>query len=207
MDHHLGYEPYERSDNSNSRNGRKSKVVRSKYGEFTVDVPQDRESTFEPEIVKKRQKDISGIDEKIIAMYTKGLTTRQISEQIDGIYCFEVSESFISNVTDKILQDIDDWQRRPLCEIYPIVFIDAVHFSVREENIIKKLAAYVILGIGLDGKKEVIGLQIGQNESSKFWSGVLNELKNRGVKDEAIEKLKILNRYHENDSGFIFLYQ
>lgn len=148
-----------------------------------MDVPQDRESTFEPEIIKKRQKDISGIDEKIIAMYTKGLTTRQISEQIEDIYGFEVSEGFISDVTDKILQDIDDWQRRPLCEIYPIVFIDAVHFSVREENIIKKLAAYVILGIGLDGKKEVIGLQIGQNESSKFWLGVLNELKNRGVKD------------------------
>jgi len=183
MDHHLGYEPYERSDNSNSRNGRKSKNVRSKYGEFNIDVPQDRDSTFEPEIVKKRQKDISGIDEKIIAMYSKGLTTRQISDQIEDIYGFEVSESFVSDVTDKILQDIDDWQHRPLGEVYPIVFIDAVHFSVREENIIKKLAAYVILGIGLDGKKEVIGLQIGQNESSKFWLGVLNELKNRGVKD------------------------
>jgi putative transposase len=183
MDHHLGYEPYERSDSTNARNGRKSKNVRSKYGEFTVTVPQDRESSFDPEIVKKRQKDISGIDEKIIAMYAKGLTTRQISDQIEDIYGFEVSEGFVSDVTDKILQDIDDWQRRPLEEVYPIVFIDAVHFSVREENIIKKLAAYVILGIGLDGKKEVIGLQIGQNESSKFWLGFLNELKNRGVKD------------------------
>lgn len=183
MDHHLGYEPYERSDNSNARNGRKSKNIRSSYGEFTINVPQDRESSFEPEIVKKRQKDISGIDKKIIAMYAKGLTTRQISDQIEDIYGFEISEGFVSNVTDKILQDIDDWQRRPLDDIYPIVFIDAVHFSVREENIIKKLAAYVILGIGLGGKKEVIGLQIGQNESSKFWLGVLNELKNRGVKD------------------------
>lgn len=183
MDQHLGYEPYERSDNSNARNGRKSKNVRSKYGKLSINVPQDRYSTFEPEIVKKRQKDISGIDEKIIAMYAKGLTTRQISDQIEDIYGFEVSESFVSDVTDKILQDIDDWQRRPLDEIYPIVFIDAVHFSVREENMVKKLAAYVILGIGIDGKKEVIGLQIGQNESSKFWLGVLNELKNRGVKD------------------------
>ena len=183
MDHHLGYEPYERSENSNARNGRKRKMVRSKYGELTVNVPQDRESSFEPEIVKKRQKDISGIDEKIIAMYAKGLTTRQISEQIEDIYGFEVSEGFVSDVTDKILQDIDDWQRRPLGEVYPIVFIDAVHFAVREENIIKKLAAYVILGIGLDGVKEVIGLRIGQNESSKFWLGALNELKNRGVKD------------------------
>jgi len=183
MDHHLGYKPYERSENLNARNGRKSKNVRSKYGEFTVNVPQDRESSFEPEIVKKRQKDILGIDEKIIAMYAKGLTTRQISDQIEDIYGFEVSEGFVSDVTDKILQDIDDWQRRPLEEVYPIIFIDAVHFSVREENIIKKHAAYVILGVGLDGKKEVIGLQIGQNESSKFWLGVLNEIKNRGVKD------------------------
>lgn len=183
MDHHLGYKPYERSENSNARNGRKSKSVRSSYGEFSVGVPQDRESTFEPKIIKKRQKDISEIDRKIISMYAKGLTTRQISEQIEDIYGFEVSEGFISDVTDKILQDIEDWQKRPLDEIYPIVFIDAVHFSVREENIIKKLAAYVILGIGLDGKKEVIGLQIGQNESSKLWLAVLNEMKNRGVKD------------------------
>ncbi|MFL0198746.1 transposase [Clostridium sp. WILCCON 0269] len=143
MDQHLGYEPYERSDNSNARNGRKSKNVRSKYGKLSINVPQDRYSTFEPEIVKKRQKDISGIDEKIIAMYAKGLTTRQISDQIEDIYGFEVSESFVSDVTDKILQDIDDWQRRPLGEIYPIVFIDTVHFSVREENMVKKLAADV----------------------------------------------------------------
>lgn len=183
MDHHLGYAKSERSSNSNSRNGTKSKGIRSSYGAFNIDVPQDRESSFEPQIVKKRQKDISEIDQKIIAMYTKGLTTRQISEQIDDIYGFEVSEGFISDIADKILGEIDDWQRRPLAEIYPIVFIDAVHFSVREENIIKKLAAYVILAIGLDGKKEVISLSIGQNESSKFWLATLNDLKNRGVRD------------------------
>lgn len=183
MDHHLGYGKSERSMNSNSRNGTKSKEIRSGYGAFNIDVPQDRESNFDPQIVKKRQKDISGIDQKIIAMYAKGLTTRQISEQIEDIYGFEVSEGFVSDVTDKILSEIDDWQRRPLAEIYPIVFIDAVHFSVREENIIKKLAAYVILAIGLDGRKEVISLSIGQNESSKFWLGMLNDLKNRGVKD------------------------
>lgn len=183
MDHHLGYKSYERNENSNARNGKKTKSVRSHYGEFGVDVPQDRESSFEPMVVKKRQKDISEIDQKIISMYARGLTTRQISDQIEEIYGFEVSEGFVSDVTDKILQDIDDWQRRPLAEIYPIVFIDAVHFSVREENIVKKLAAYVILGIGMDGKKEVLSLTIGQNESSKFWLGTLNDLKNRGVKD------------------------
>jgi putative transposase len=183
MDDHLGYKSYERSDNSNSRNGSKTKSIRSKYGEFPLEVPQDRESTFEPAIVKKRQKDISGIDDKIIAMYAKGLTTRQISEQIEDIYGFECSEGFISDVTDKILQEIDDWQRRPLDEIYPVIFIDAVHFSVREDNVIKKRAAYVMLAITLSGKKEVINLQIGENESSKYWLGILNDLKNRGVKD------------------------
>lgn len=177
MDEHLGYRNYERSENSNSRNGTKAKMVRSKYGEFPVDVPQDRESSFEPAVVKKRQKDISGIDDKIIAMYAKGLTTRQISEQIEDIYGFECSEGFISDVTDKILQEIDDWQHRPLDEIYPVVFIDAVHFSAREDNVIKKRAAYVMLAITLSGKKEVINLQIGENESSKYWLGVNSHIK------------------------------
>lgn len=183
MDEYLGYESYERSDNDNYRNGTKKKRVRGNYGEFEIDVPQDRNSTFEPQVVSKRQKDISDIDSKIISMYARGLTTRQISEQIEEIYGFECSEGFISNVTDKILQEIADWQNRPLDEIYPIMFIDAVHFSVREDHIIKKLAAYVILGITMDGRKDVISLQVGENESAKYWLGVLNDLKNRGVKD------------------------
>ena len=183
MDEHLGYESYERSNNPNYRNGTKTKTVRGNFGEIELAVPQDRDSTFEPKIVKKRQKDISDIDQKIISMYVRGLTTRQISEQIEELYGFECSEGFISDVTDKILQDITDWQNRPLDDIYPILFIDAVHFSVREDHIIKKLAAYVILGVTLDGRKDVISLQIGENESSKYWLGVLNDLKNRGVKD------------------------
>lgn len=183
MDEHLGYESYERRNNPNYRNGTKTKTVRGNLGEIELAVPQDRDSTFEPKIVKKRQKDISDIDQKIISMYVRGLTTRQISEQIEELYGFECSEGFISDVTDKILQDITDWQNRPLDDIYPILFIDAVHFSVREDHIIKKLAAYVILGVTLDGRKDVISLQIGENESSKYWLGVLNDLKNRGVKD------------------------
>lgn len=183
MDEHLGYESYERSSNDNYRNGTKRKKVRSNYGEFEIDVPQDRNSSFEPQVVKKRQKDISEIDQKIISMYVRELTTRQISEQIEEIYGFECSESFISDVTDKVLQDIEDWQNRPLDDIYPILFIDAVHFSVRDDNIIRKLAAYVIMGINCDGMKDVISLEIGENESSKYWLGVLNSLKNRGVKD------------------------
>lgn len=183
MDEHLGYQPYERSENSNARNGRKSKSIRSKYGEMEIDVPQDRDSSFEPQIVRKHQKDISNIEDKIISMYAKGMSTRQISEQVNDIYGFEVSEGLVSDITNKLLPEIEEWQQRPLSAIYPVVFIDAVHFSVRENNVIKKLAAYVILGINEDGRKEVLSLQIGQNESSKYWLGVLNELKNRGVKD------------------------
>ena len=183
MDEHLGYKNYERNDNNNYRNGTKKKTLRSNYGEFEIDVPQDRQSSFEPEVVKKRQKDISNIDQKIISMYAKGMTTRQIAEQMEEIYGFECSESFISNVTDKIIGEIEDWQKRPLDEVYPIVFIDAVHFSVREDNRIKKLAAYVILGYSKDGMKEILSLEIGENESSKYWLGVLNNLKNRGIKD------------------------
>ena len=129
---------------------------------MNLSVPQDRESSFDPKIVPKRQKEIS---------------------QIEDIYGFEVSQSFVSNVTNKILPDIMEWQNRPLSTLHPIVFIDAVHFSVRDDKMIRKLAAYVVLGINQDGYIEVLGLYIGQNERSKYWLGILNELKNRGVKD------------------------
>jgi len=183
MDEHLGYGKSERYDSDDYRNGYKPKTVKSSYGQFNIEVPQDRKSTFEPQIVKKRQKDISDIDQKIISMYAKGMTTRQISETIEDIYGFETSESFISDVTDKILPQINDWQNRPLDEVYPILYIDAIHYSVRDNGVIKKLAAYVILGINTEGKKEVLTIQVGDNESSKYWLSVLNELKNRGVKD------------------------
>lgn len=183
MTEHLGYDPYERSENINSRNGKKSKTIKSKYGESLIDVPQDREGTFEPKIVKKRQKDISGIEDKIISMYAKGMTTRQISEQIEDIYGFEVSEGLVSDITDKLLPQIEEWQQRPLDEIYPVIFIDAIHFSVRDNGIIRKKVAYIILGINENGKKEVLSIEIGDNESSKYWLGILNSLKNRGLKD------------------------
>lgn len=183
MDDHLGYQKSERSDSDDYRNGYKSKRVISSYGSMDIDVPQDRKSTFEPQVVKKRQKDISDIDQKIISMYAKGMTTRQISETIEDIYGFETSEGFISDVTDKILPQIEDWQNRPLDEVYPILYIDAIHYSVRDNRVIRKLAAYVILGINTEGKKEVLSITVGDNESSKYWLSVLNELKNRGVKD------------------------
>ena len=147
MDEHLGYGRSERSDSDDYRNGYKPKRINSSFGSMDIQVPQDRKSTFEPQVVRKRQ------------------------------------EGFISDVTDKILPQIEDWQNRPLEEVYPVVYIDAIHYSVREDGVIRKLAAYVILGLTLEGKKEVLSIQIGENESSKYWLCVLNELKNRGVKD------------------------
>ena len=183
MDEHLGYEKSERSDSDDYRNGYKAKRINSSYGSMDIKVPQDRRSTFEPQVVKKRQKDISDIDQKIISMYAKGMTTRQISDTLEDIYGFEASEGFISDVTDKIIPPIEDWQNRPLSEVYPVLFIDAIHYSVRDNGIIRKLAAYVVLGINQDGRKEVLTIEVGENESSKYWLSVLNSLKNRGVKD------------------------
>ena len=183
LDEHLGYDEYERSDNPDYRNGVKRKKLRSSYGEIPIDVPQDRDGDFEPQIVQKRQKDISAIEKEIIAMSAKGMTTRQISDIIEDIYGFEVSESMVTAVTNKILPQIEEWQQRPLSAVYPIVFIDAIHFSVRDEHIVKKIAAYIILGINDEGKKEVLSITVGENESAKYWLGVLNDLKNRGVHD------------------------
>lgn len=186
MDEHLGYgksQRVDRSEHTDYRNGTKQKQVNTSYGSMTIDVPQDRDSTYEPQIVKKRQKDISSIDQKIISMYAKGMTTRQISDTLMDIYGFEASESFISDVTDKLLPQIEEWQNRPLDEIYPVVYIDAIHYSVRDNNVIRKLAAYVILGINLEGRKEVLTIEVGQTESAKYWLSVLNALKNRGVHD------------------------
>lgn len=190
MDDHLGYAKSKRieteEENRNYRNGHKSKQVNSSYGSIEIDVPQDRSSTFTPQVVKKRQKDISDIDQKIISMYAKGMTTRQISETIQDIYGFETSEGFISDVTDKILPQIEEWQTRPLDDVYPVLFIDAIHYSVRDSGVIKKLAAYVILGINIEGRKEVLSIEVGDNESSKYWLASMNNLKNRGLKDVLI---------------------
>lgn len=186
MEEHLGYEKSERSNSDDARNGYKSKQVKSSFGNFAIQVPQDRKSTFEPTIVKKRQKDISSIEQKIVSMYSKGMSTRQISDTINELYGFETSEGFISNVTDKVYANIRDWQSRPLDSVYPVLFIDATHYSVRSEGVIKKLAAYIILGISVDGKKDILTIQVGENETAKFWLSVLNDLKNRGVNDVLI---------------------
>ena len=151
----LGYHEHERSDNPDYRNGKKTKKIRGNFGETEIEVPQDRDGTFEPKVVKKRQKDISGIEQKIISLYAKGMTTRQISETIEDIYGFEVSDGMVSDITDRLLPQIEEWQKRPLDAFYPIAFIDAVHFSVRDNGQIRKLAVYVILAVILTGHKEV----------------------------------------------------
>lgn len=168
---------------NDSRNGFKDKTLRSSMGEIPIRVPQDRNSDFEPKVVPKYQRDISQIEGKIIAMYARGMSTRQISDQIKDIYGFEVSEGLVTEITNQLLPEIEAWQKRPLSGVYPIVFIDAVVFNVRENNVIRKQAAYIILGISEEGHKEVLSITIGEAESAKFWLSVLNELKNRGLKD------------------------
>jgi putative transposase len=166
-----------------SRNGYKPKTLHSSYGEIPIQVPQDRNSDFDPKVVPKYGKDISAIEQKIISMYARGMSTRQISDQVEEIYGFEVSESMVTSITNKLLPEIEAWQRRPLSAVYPIVFIDAIVFNVKDNNVIKKQAAYVILGISEEGHKEVLTITIGESESSKYWLSILNELKNRGVQD------------------------
>lgn len=166
-----------------SRNGYKHKTLRSSMGEIPIQVPQDRNSDFEPQVVPKYKKDISEIEGKIIAMYARGMSVAQVSEQIKDIYGFEVSEGMVTAITNKLLPEIEAWQKRPLSAVYPIVYIDAMVFNMRENNVIRKAAAYVILGINEEGRKEVLSITIGENESAKFWLSVLNELKNRGVLD------------------------
>ena len=170
-------------DYHNTRNGHKPKTLRSSMGEIPIEVPQDRNSDFEPIVVPKYQRDISEIEGKIIKMYARGLSTRQISDQVKDIYGFEVSEGMVTGITNKLMPEIEAWQQRPLSAVYPIVFIDAIVFNVKENNVIRKQSAYIVLGISEEGHKEVLTIAVGETESAKLWLSVLNELKNRGVRD------------------------
>ena len=191
LDEELGYTKYnyKEKQTSNSRNGKRKKTVMSDYGELDLDIPRDRESEFEPTVVKKNQKDISGIEDQILGMYAKGMTVRDIQGHIDNIYGFEASPSLISRITDKILPLVNEWQNRPLETIYCHVIMDAVHYKVRQEGRIVNKAAYVAIGTNLDGMKEVLGIWVGENESSKYWLKVITELKNRGVEDILIASI------------------
>lgn len=180
----MGYKKYDkRVEKTNYRNGTTKKKLKSEFGEFDFETPRDRKGEFEPKIVPKNKRDVSGIEDKIISLYGRGLSTREINEQIQDLYGIEVSSTMVSNITDQILPRIKEWQDRPLESIYPICFVDAVHFSVRDETSVVKKAAYIVLGINEYGEKDVLGIWIGENETAKFWLSVFNDLKSRGVKD------------------------
>ena len=185
MDQKLGYSKYDyqNKETDDSRNGYSKKTVTSSLGEIDLDIPRDRKGEFEPQAVKKNQTDISNIEDQILSMYAKGMTTRDISAHLKSVYGVDASAEMISHMTDRILPVAKEWQNRPLEKKYAIVFMDAVHFHVRQDNQTVKKAVYVAIGIRLNGRKEVLGMWIGGNESAKYWLGVLNEIKNRGVED------------------------
>ena len=186
LDDELGYTKYDykNKNTDNSRNGHSNKTLRTSFGDVEVSVPRDRKGEFEPQLLKKNQTSISqDIEEKILSMYAKGMTTSDIEEHIRDIYGVEVSDTTVSRITDKILPIAREWQQRPLEAIYAVVFMDAIHYHVRSEGRIIKKAVYIAIGINLDGRKDVLGMWVGENESAKFWATVLNGLKNRGVED------------------------
>ena len=185
MDEHLGYSKYDyrNKETEDSRNGYSAKTVTSSMGPIELDIPRDRNGEFEPQIVKKHQTDISTIEDQVLSMYAKGMTTRDISKHLQDVYGVDASAEMISHMTDRILPIAREWQNRPLERKYAIVYMDAVHFNVREDNRTVKKAVYVAIGIIVTGQKEVLGMWIGGNESAKYWLGVLNEIKNRGTED------------------------
>ena len=186
LDDELGYTKYDyrNKDGENSRNGYSKKTLKTSFGETEIKVPRDRDGEFEPQLVKKNQTTLTGdIEEKILSMYAKGMTTSDIEAHIQDIYGLECSDSTISRITDKILPVVREWQSRPLEEIYAVVFMDAIHFHVRSEGQIVKKAVYIAIGINMNGLKEVLGMWVGENESAKFRLSVMNGLKNRGLQD------------------------
>ena len=186
LDEELGYSRYDyRNKNTeNSRNGHSSKTLRTSFGDVEVAVPRDRKGAFEPQLLKKNQTSISqDIEEKILSMYAKGMTTGDIEAHIQDIYGVDVSDTTVSRITDKILPVAKEWQQRPLEAVYAVVFLDAIHYHVRSEGHIVKKAVYIATGIDLDGHKDVLGMWVGENESAKYWATVLNSLRNRGIED------------------------
>lgn len=186
LDEELGYEPYDvkNKNTENSRNGHSKKTLRTSMGKVEIDVPRDRNGDFEPKILPKNQTSISqDMESKIISMYAKGMSVSDIENHIRDIYGLEISDTTVSRITDKVLPAAKEWQQRPLESIYAVVFLDAIHYRVRSEGQIVKKAVYIAIGIDLDGKKDVLGMWVGENESAEFWAGVLNSMRNRGVED------------------------
>ena len=194
---HLGYEKHQESENTNYRNGHSKKSLKTKYGEVNVAIPRDREGTFEPKLVPKRERILKGSEDLILSLYAKGMSVSDISSHLDDLYGYQLSEQTISNITEAIMDKAKDWQNRPLEAIYPIVFMDATVLKIRVDRVVKNIAAYIMLGITLEGKKEILGIWIGENETSKYWLTLLNELKNRGVEDILIFAIDGLNGFNQ----------
>ena len=184
----LGYEKgdSQNKNTDNRRNGYSKKTVKSQFGNIELDIPRDRNSEYNPKVIPKHTKNISGLEEKIISLYARGMSTRDIHDQIKDLYGIEISAEYVSHITDVVIEQARLWQNRPLESVYPFIFMDAIHYKVREDSKIKNKAVYVILGVNKDGFKDILGLWIGESETSKFWYSILTDLKNRGVKDVLI---------------------
>ena len=183
LDDHLGYSKHEASDTTNSRNGSTRKTLQTDDGQFQVDTPRDRDGSFEPQLVKKHQRRFTSMDDKILFLYAQGMTTREIVETFKEMYDAEISPTLISNVTNAVIEQVVEWQSRPLDAVYPIVYLDCIVLKIRQDKQVINKAIYLALGVNLEGHKELLGLWISENEGAKFWLNVLTEMQNRGVKD------------------------
>lgn len=185
MEAHLGYAPNDATGNNsgNSRNGKTKKAVRSTNGDVELDIPRDRNGSFEPKLVRKGERQLNGFDERIVALYARGMTTRDIQAYLEEVYGVEVSPTFISQVTNAVMDEVKAWQHRPLAKLYPVVYLDCLVVRSRDSGVVQNKSVYLALGINTDGEKELLGLWMAQTEGAKFWLSVMNELKNRGVDD------------------------
>lgn len=199
MDEHLGYDKYDASEKAtnNRRNGYSKKRVKSKLGSVEINIPRDRKGEFEPTILPKHKRNITQIEDKILSLYASGMTTRDIAEQVKTLYDIEISAEMVSNITNRIMPLVSEWQNRPLEATYSFVFMDAIHYKVRDNKQIVLKAAYVVLGVNMDGQKEVLGIWVGANETSKFWLSVLNDLRNRGIQNVLVFCVDGLNGFKE----------
>ena len=187
MDDMFGYDKHERCEKSedadNYRNGYNKKTVKSQLGPVKIKIPRDRNGAFEPKVLPKYHRNADGLEEKVLNLYAAGMTTRDISAQVRDLYGVEISAEFVSKVTDKLLPEMNEWQSRPLDAVYPFIFMNAIHCKIRDNHTIQTKAAYVVLGVNMEGRKDILGIWVGEHEGAKFWMGVLNDLKARGVQD------------------------
>ena len=183
LDEHLGYERHQASDNANNRNGHTAKTVKTEDGQFELNTPRDHEGSFEPQLVKKGQRRFTSMDDKILSLYAKGMTTREIVATFKEMYDADISPTLISKVTEAVIDKVDEWQSRPLEPVYPIVYLDCIVVKVRQDKRVINKAIHLALGVNLQGHKELLGMWLSENEGAKFWLGVLTELQNRGIKD------------------------